>query len=204
VAQVLTGRESAARSLFFFNLGQVKVRILFCYVVPSPWNRGAAMTKKMTIFATKSHDGRELAQAIADNAESAGLTVDQKYTFDQSHVFRSVMTDNIVVFDATIESGSTHNLAHAVPLMLCADHVLIVSRSYLPLNFTSLRDAIAPPYPFGHPHPHLDANNALGSWSNQTIILRVMHDGTVNLASADCRKARWAERCPAIRVIMQP
>ena len=28
--------------------------------------------------------------------------------------------------------------------------------------------------------------------------------GTVNLASADCRKARWAERCPAIRVIMQP
>jgi class 3 adenylate cyclase len=29
-------------------------------------------------------------------------------------------------------------------------------------------------------------------------------DGTVNLASADCRKARWAERRPAIRVIMQP
>ena len=28
--------------------------------------------------------------------------------------------------------------------------------------------------------------------------------GTVNLASADCRKARWAERCPVIRVIMQP
>jgi hypothetical protein len=28
--------------------------------------------------------------------------------------------------------------------------------------------------------------------------------GTVNLASADGRKARWAERCPAIRVIMQP
>jgi multidrug transporter EmrE-like cation transporter len=28
--------------------------------------------------------------------------------------------------------------------------------------------------------------------------------GIVNLASADCRKARWAERCPAIRVIMQP
>jgi hypothetical protein len=28
--------------------------------------------------------------------------------------------------------------------------------------------------------------------------------GTVNLASADCRKAGWAERCPAMRVIMQP
>src|SRR5207248_5531981 len=31
-----------------------------------------------------------------------------------------------------------------------------------------------------------------------------IHAGTVNLASAYRRKAQWAERCPAICIIMQP
>jgi len=95
----------------------------------------------LSFFATRSKDGLELIDRLQGVAQTKGfkLKLFREGASGTDYV-RECSNADVVVLDATIERAGQHNYGFTMPLPL--DHVLVVSRTPLPLNFYGLRAEI--------------------------------------------------------------
>lgn len=116
------------------------------------------MALSATIFPTGSDDGMELLEAVLPIARAFGLNLKVVRSPTQTQVTRACANDDIVFIDATVEPDGSHNYAAMTAQPMVMDHVLVMSRTYLPLNFYGLREGGAPSY------PHRHTNSQIVSW----------------------------------------
>ena len=116
------------------------------------------MTLIATIFPTMSRDGLELLDALLPITRAFGLKPNVVRSPTQSQVTQACARDDVVLIDATVEPDGSHNYAAMTAQPMAMDHVLVMSRTYLPLNFYGLREGGAPSYPLRY------TNSQLVSW----------------------------------------
>ncbi|HEX2206073.1 MAG TPA: hypothetical protein VHG93_00205 [Longimicrobium sp.] len=91
-------------------------------------------------FATRSEEGERLLERFIPLAAEMGFDVEPHRDSDPVEYVSLCTSAEVVVLDATVETERRHNYHFAVPLAL--EHVLVVSRTPLPLNFYGLREDI--------------------------------------------------------------
>jgi hypothetical protein len=149
-------------------------------------------------FAVSNESGRELARLLVELARiEFGLEVEVLEEATQAELNRACLDDKIVVFDASIEDGNNYAAATAQPMVL--EKVLVVSRTYLPLNFYGLREGGAPNYP----EPAVQTNENILAWLREQLAellhstaLKPAAGGIINyfrsmIESLDAQERMW-------------
>ncbi len=118
----------------------------------------------LTFFSTPSPEGLALRDEFIEIAEREfHFTTQTKIGATQVEFAKACMNDDLVVFDATIEADGRHNYFAATLQSGVLDHVLVVSRTYLPINLYCFRQGGAPDYP----NPYTGSS---GTFTNADII----------------------------------
>lgn len=152
----------------------------------------------VVFFAVSNDAGAELARLFTElMAAEFGLAVSVVEGATQTDLHRACLDDDIVVFDASVEDGHNYAAVMAQPTVL--DKVLVVGRTYLPLNVFGLREGGAPEYDIG-----TQTNEAILAWLRENV-RELLRDaarepgrrGLLNYFSAmskslDAQKRRWA------------
>lgn len=94
----------------------------------------------LSYFPTHDQDGRALHKIFVPAARKLGFTVKEHWDATIKEYTQACWNDDVVVLDGTVTGRGFHNYELAIPTPI--DHVLVVSRTYLPINFYGLRDAI--------------------------------------------------------------
>ena len=116
------------------------------------------MAIEATLFSTRSPEGKQLNLMIGDLLRQMGMRVSCNDAPTQSEFFNACISQDLVIVDASIEPNNQHNYAAFTAQPLVLDHVLVVSRTYLPQNFYGLREGGAPVY------PHSRTNQEIYQW----------------------------------------
>jgi hypothetical protein len=94
----------------------------------------------LALFPTHNSDGADLRDKLIPLAETLGFTFkDVGNSSNKLEYANACWNDDVVVLDASIGDTGTHNYDIAFPALM--DHVLVVSRTYLPINFYGMRIA---------------------------------------------------------------
>jgi hypothetical protein len=117
----------------------------------------------VVFFAVKNEAGSELARMFTELMSAEfGLAVRVVKGATQTDLHRACLTDDLIVFDASVEDGHNYAAATAQPMVL--DKVFVVSRTQLPLNFYGLREGGAPDY-----QPGSQTNEAIFIWLRENV-----------------------------------
>lgn len=132
-------------------------------------------SKTLAFFALPSPDGRALADAVAQTlGPKHGFEVTVKYGAKQDDFFQAALADDVVVADATLVGEEENNYPAFTLQQISFDHILMVSRSYVPLNLLAMQEGGIPPYPVPKQHPPEFAQSNQGkgyeNWGNPNII----------------------------------
>lgn len=124
-------------------------------------------TPTLSLFPTRDPEGQALRQSFIPLARSMGFTVREHEEPDMVVYSKACLRDDLVVLDATVTRKGWHNYEFVFPSPI--DHLLVVSRHYLPINFYGLRDSIFDPEAgkliYGTPfYPHSLTNEELLRW----------------------------------------
>jgi hypothetical protein len=84
---------------------------------------------------------------MRETAAACGYQVRVASQATHLDMLKALWGEGVVVFDATIESSDQHNYRVASYSLLHSPYSIILSRSYLPMNFRGHLEPIAPPYP---------------------------------------------------------
>lgn len=125
-------------------------------------------TMTFTAFAPPTREGIDLARRAAAAAEALGITASVAEAVNAWTLLSACLTDDVVLFDGTIEPDGSHLYPLAAIMPAQVDHLLVAARTYLPINFIPARRGGAPEYPFPHFDPRLDRVRA--AWSNDHIL----------------------------------
>lgn len=102
---------------------------------------------KISIFPTQNKEGDDLAKSCRNLIKDKfGVDAIVHNHPTQKDVATASIKNDLVIFDGSVEDGHIYHAATAQPS--CMEHVLVVSRTYLPVNFTAIR-CFAPPYTRG-------------------------------------------------------
>lgn len=120
----------------------------------------------LAFFPTRSSDGIALSEHFVPLAKKLGFDVKCPKTTAIEYA-DACWNEDVVVLDASVENKGQHNYEIIFPTPL--DHLLVVSRTYLPLNFYGLRDSIVDPARntliYGTPfYPNSQTNEDLLRW----------------------------------------
>lgn len=121
----------------------------------------------LSVFPTRDPEGVALCRELALLARDLGFEVKDQLDASVRNYTYACWHDDVVVLDATVTGERDHNYPMAIPVAL--DHVLVVSRTYLPINFYALRDAIFEPgtamLVYGTPfYPNSLSNSEILRW----------------------------------------
>jgi hypothetical protein len=124
------------------------------------------MARTLSIFSPATRRGLELKAEVSKFAESIGFQLNPLSTITREEYFRASLCDHTVIVDASYEEGNDeiYRIVSVLPSLL--DHVLIVSRTYLPLNFVPSDFGGVPKYPNA-----LD-NNTILKWLRGQLLHR--------------------------------
>jgi hypothetical protein len=125
------------------------------------------MSLTLSFFPTRNAEGRELEAIVVELAGLVGLNVKVHSDPSPGDYMFAAQNDDLVVLDATRAPSGEHNYGIAAPLPL--DHVLVVSRNYLPLNFYGLHDGVVDAktnsLTYGAPfYPGTQSNESIRRW----------------------------------------
>src|SRR5215813_8553172 len=101
----------------------------------------------VTIFPSPSAEGMQLGEAASEAAAACGYQVRLIPSPTLVEVWNECWGEGVVVFDATIDPPNQHNYQAATNSLLYSLYCVVLSRSYLPVNFRGHLEPIAPPYP---------------------------------------------------------
>jgi hypothetical protein len=149
--------EEGKKRLFESLRSKLKIQVPIKLDIPVPINN-SKMPIEATIIGTRSKEGQELNQMIYDLLRSMGMRVTCNESPDQSQFLRACIGQDLVIADATVEANGLHNYAAFTAQPISLDHILIVSRTYLPQNFYGMREGGAPIY------PHSRTNREIIEW----------------------------------------
>lgn len=152
----------------------------------------------VVFFAVSNDAGAELARLFTGMMSAEfGLAVRVIEGATQTDFHRACLEDDVVVFDASVEEGHNYAAVMAQPTVL--DKVLVVGRTYLPLNLFGLREGGAPEY-----EPGTQTNESILAWLRENVceLLRdaarepgrkgfLNYFGAVR-KSLDAQRRRWA------------
>lgn len=112
-------------------------------------SRGSHLDEQLTIgfFPTDSPQGKDLLEQITALCQNKQLDLEIFPLAHGGQVLWQCRNKDIVIFDASIETEGRSNYAAATGELMLLDHVLIVSRKYLPLNLYGVRPGGYPDYP---------------------------------------------------------
>ena len=102
----------------------------------------------LTYFAPDTDEGRRLAEGIRPLAEELGYAVRLCYSSSasQSDFLFACHSDAVIIVDCTIPSSLEQSTVY--PLLTAQinifDHILVISRTFLPLNITPVRKGGTP------------------------------------------------------------
>jgi hypothetical protein len=133
----------------------------------------------LAMFASSSEEGLRLARAVEALAREYGLEP-RIVRPEPGLFFEAIFTAQVVVIDGSLEQENVELYRAASVVLSPFDHVLVVGRTYLPLNFVAQRKGGAPPYPYpfttladGSPIPYLTPlawrSNPLVDWENDPV-----------------------------------
>jgi hypothetical protein len=128
------------------------------------------MAATITIFPTANQAGQELAEGcrkLAKQVLGGRANVQVRSNADQLQFLKSLAFDDLVILDASVEPEGQHNYHLVRGIERNIDHVLIVSRTYLPINVRGMRVDGAPIY------PHSQSNDAILVWLRQQLTDKV-------------------------------
>ncbi|ELR98910.1 hypothetical protein [Gloeocapsa sp. PCC 73106] len=133
------------------------------------------MSAKPTLafFPTRSSEGIDLQEQFVPLAEKLGFEV-QTPSATQSNYCSACLNSDVVVFDASIEEEGQHNYANATTQQIAMDHILVISRTYLPINFFGLRDGGAPLYPGFQSNDYIISNRRKNAKINRVVLFNVI------------------------------
>jgi hypothetical protein len=117
----------------------------------------------MTYFPNQTNSSFELLERFRPIASKYGFNFTVKTNATQTDFVKACVQQDVVVFDGSIE-GSVHNYAIASAQPMAMEHVLVVSRTYLPINFDPMRSGGAPLY------PEFKDNNSILDWLEEQIV----------------------------------
>jgi hypothetical protein len=94
----------------------------------------------ITLFAASSEEGERFAQLLKQalsNLIIAGRSMHFETVKDanQTELGAAILREDVVIFDGSVEDDIGSNYKAANNLLYAVDHVLVVSRTRLPLNF---------------------------------------------------------------------
>jgi hypothetical protein len=106
------------------------------------------MTRSLTVFPAPTESGYQLAQRVLRVAAEFGYQgrMEDEYSLRTGN--RACYCDDLVVYDLTVTEGQVGAYRALVPAYTWLDHVLIVSRTPIPMNLLPVRPGGAPPYPY--------------------------------------------------------
>lgn len=96
----------------------------------------------LSIFNTKSHNGLELKDKLYEIAQNEKFAVKIYKDPTMAQFTGACLKDDLVVFDGTREEDGNNIYNAATEWPKALNHVLVVSRNYLPINFFGLRREI--------------------------------------------------------------
>ncbi|ELR98394.1 toll/interleukin-1 receptor domain-containing protein [Gloeocapsa sp. PCC 73106] len=145
----------------------------------------------LVVFPTRTPLGQELAQAVKKQAEEKyGFHV-FVHEYDPSHQFiyaqqfiSACANADAIVLDATMEDAAEKHNYRFVPPCSLLERLLIVSRSYVPLNFKGAIEGGAAKYS--------DPYTPLGQKTNQSILDWL--DGELQKISKNPRKYNFFQK----------
>lgn len=106
------------------------------------------MARTLTVFPAPSESGRRLAQRVLALAAEIGYQGRAEDDYSPRAGSRACFCDDVVVYDLTVTEDQVGAYPALVPAYAWLDHVLIVSRTPLPMNLLPVRPGGAPPYPY--------------------------------------------------------
>lgn len=106
-------------------------------------------TIKLTFFANSTASGIELVDLLNylfANQLIAGMQIDMKTIVegDQADLMISALRDDVVIFDASVEDNIGSNYKAANMWLSGMEHILVVSRTRLPLNLQAFHEGGSP------------------------------------------------------------
>ena len=121
----------------------------------------------LSFFPTRDSDGRALQKEFTPMAKALGFIVSEHQDANIKDYTNACWNEDVVVVDATVTRPGEHN--YEIAIRTSVDHVLVVSRRYLPINFYGLRDAVwdieAGSLIYGAPfYPNTLSNKAILRW----------------------------------------
>lgn len=106
------------------------------------------MAPTLTVFPAPGADGEQLAREIVRLGTAVGFDCRVETEYSLRTGMRAQLCDDVAVYDLTTD-GTTVGAYRALSAMYTFfDHVLLVSRTPLPLNVLPARSGGAPPYPY--------------------------------------------------------
>ncbi|WP_182909067.1 hypothetical protein [Microbispora sp. H13382] len=116
----------------------------------------------VSCFFPGTPQGRELADLLLPRLAARGCDVRER-VLTPAEFASACWNDDVLIVDGTVDGDGgapdVYGVASAPPMAL--DHVLVVARSPLPINFFGTRHGGAPPYPGRHD------NAAIATWVDQ-------------------------------------
>lgn len=123
------------------------------------------MDEQLTVgfFPTDSPQGKDLLEQITALAKTWQLDLEVFPLAHGGQVLWQCRNKDIVIFDASVETEGRSNYVAVTGELTILHHVLIVSRTYLPLNLLEAR-------PGGYPdYPHSFSNEQIIAWLTKEI-----------------------------------
>lgn len=153
---------------------------------------------QLACFPTRNAEGAALAEMLVPLAQERGFAVKVWKNATALEYMAACSESHAVILDATPDRKGEHNYDFALPLV--QDHVLVVSRRYLPMNFPAAREWITDPqtglecagtpmYPLAH------SNDSIRRWVELQLddLLRDMEARGVSLQKLRARMSAGAD-----------
>jgi hypothetical protein len=99
------------------------------------------------LFVAPTEEGQELARQILERVPKLGYSTVIIEEPTQAKLNSACFSNQVVIFDATVDLNGSHLYHAATAQPMAMDQILVVSRTYLPINFPGLRQGGAPAYP---------------------------------------------------------
>src|SRR5262245_37620502 len=107
-----------------------------------------SMARCVTFFPAVDKDGRRRADRIAALVKRLGYDLREDTTYTVRAGSQAQLCDDVVIYDLSGLDGRTGPYRALQSTYAFCDHVLLVSRNYLPLNVMPPRPGGAPLYPY--------------------------------------------------------
>src|SRR6266849_4100286 len=106
------------------------------------------MERVATLFPALDTEERQRANAIRSMVTEFGYLYREETNYTLRAGLQAQFCDDVAIYDLSGNDNSDGPYRALASFYTLCDHVLIISRDYLPMNLLPSRSGGAPPYPY--------------------------------------------------------